>query len=62
MFYFDLKAKCDTYNVLVRPACDGLAWTYYQAVKAFGSVTVSSEQLVYYAQLKAQALATASAN
>jgi hypothetical protein len=62
MFYFDLKAKCDTYNVLVRPACDGLAWTYYQAVKAFGSVTVSSEQLAYYAQLKAQALATASAN
>jgi hypothetical protein len=38
MFYNDLKRKCATYNVLVRPACDSLAWTYYQAVKVFGSV------------------------
>ena len=62
MFYFDLKAKCDTYNVLVRPACDGLAWTYYQAVKAFGSISVSSEQLAYYARMKAAATGVPSAS
>jgi phospholipase A2-like protein len=38
MFYFDLKAKCNTYNVFVRPACLSLAWTYYQAVSTFGSL------------------------
>jgi len=38
MLYFDLKAKCATYNVFVRPSCTSLAWTYYQAVKAFGGV------------------------
>lgn len=39
-FYEDLKRKCATYNALVRPACTSLAWTYYQAVKNFGSVVV----------------------
>jgi len=38
MFYADLKRKCATYNAAVRPACTSLAWTYYQAVKAFGSL------------------------
>jgi hypothetical protein len=38
MFYFDLKTKCATYNIFVRPSCYSLAWTYYQAVKTFGSV------------------------
>ena len=37
MFYNDLKNKCSTYNAFVRPACLSLAYTYYQAVKAFGS-------------------------
>lgn len=37
-FYADLKRKCATYNSLVRPACTSLAWTYYQAVKMFGSL------------------------
>jgi len=36
--YFDLRAKCATYNVFVRPSCYSLAWTYYQAVKQFGSL------------------------
>jgi hypothetical protein len=36
-FYFDLRAKCATYNVFVRPACYGFAWSYYQAARAFGS-------------------------
>ena len=37
-FYFDLRAKCATYNVFVRRACYSLAWTYYQAVQAFGGL------------------------
>lgn len=38
MLYADLKRKCATYNVLLRPACNALAWVYYEAVSAFGSV------------------------
>ena len=38
MFYADLKRVCATYSSLVQPACNALAWTYYQAVKAFGSL------------------------
>ncbi|MEH1099985.1 phospholipase [Micromonospora sp. CPCC 205561] len=37
-FYADLKRVCATYNTAVRPACTSLAWTYYQAVRAFGSL------------------------
>jgi hypothetical protein len=44
-FYEDLKRKCATYNAFVRPACYSLAWTYYQAVKAFGSIAVSKADL-----------------
>ena len=36
-FYEDLKRKCATYSSAVRPACISLAWTYYQAVKVFGT-------------------------
>jgi len=39
-FYEDLKRKCATYNFFVRPACYSLAWTYYNAVKAFGGNAV----------------------
>lgn len=52
-FYADLKRKCATYNAAVRPACDGLAWTYYQAVKAFGSIAVDQATLDHYAAVKA---------
>ena len=44
-FYYDLKAKCATYNVFVRPSCLSLAWTYYQAVVAFGALSVSQTDL-----------------
>ncbi|MFL6131114.1 MAG: phospholipase [Mycobacteriales bacterium] len=44
-FYEDMKRKCATYSVLVRPACYSLAWTYYQAVSAFGSLAVSQRDL-----------------
>jgi hypothetical protein len=50
-FYDDLKRRCGTYNVLVRPACYALAWTYYQAVKAFGSVLVGPADLARAAAL-----------
>ncbi|HEY2948233.1 MAG TPA: phospholipase [Micromonosporaceae bacterium] len=53
-FYEDLKRKCATYNVFVRPACYSLAWTYYQAVKSFGSVQVSQADLARAAKLKAE--------
>lgn len=36
-FYSDLKAKCATYNVVVRPACLSTAALYYQAVRSFGA-------------------------
>jgi phospholipase A2-like protein len=44
-FYEDLKRKCATYNIVVRPACYSLAWTYYQAVHNFGSVVATKADL-----------------
>jgi hypothetical protein len=44
-FYFDLKKKCATYNVFVRPACLSLAWSYYEAVHLFGNLAVSQKDL-----------------
>ncbi|MFB7497930.1 phospholipase [Streptomyces sp. NPDC056161] len=35
-FYEDLKRVCAGYGGATRTACDGTAWTYYQAVKALG--------------------------
>ncbi|KUM73499.1 phospholipase [Streptomyces curacoi] len=35
-FYEDLKRVCAGYGGAVKSACDSTAWTYYQAVKAFG--------------------------
>jgi hypothetical protein len=37
-FYAHMRRVCKTYSSVVRPACYSLAWTYYQAVRAFGSV------------------------
>ncbi|MEU3242880.1 MULTISPECIES: phospholipase [unclassified Streptomyces] len=34
--YEDLKRVCLNYTGATKTACDGTAWTYYQAVKAFG--------------------------
>ncbi|MFE9200803.1 phospholipase [Micromonospora sp. NPDC007230] len=55
-FYEDLKRVCATYNSVVRPACTSLAWTYYQAVKNFGSVAaVKQADLDRAARIKADA-------
>jgi Prokaryotic phospholipase A2 len=35
-FYQDLLRVCDRYSGSTGSACDGLAWTYYQAVVIFG--------------------------
>ncbi|MCX4733319.1 phospholipase [Streptomyces sp. NBC_01363] len=35
-FYEDLKRVCDGYSGVSGTACDGTAWTYYQAVSVFG--------------------------
>ncbi len=35
-FYEDLKRVCAAYHGATRTACNSTAWTYYQAVKAFG--------------------------
>jgi hypothetical protein len=60
-FYFDLKAKCATYSVIVRPACYSLAWTYYQAVHNFGSLvpdrTALNRAASYQAALQRQGTA-----
>lgn len=60
-FYADLQTKCSTYNVFVRPACNSLAWTYYQAVKTFGNLAVSQSDLARAAKLKAQGLSAQAA-
>jgi hypothetical protein len=54
-FYADLRRKCATYSVIVRPACYSLAWTYYQAVALFGNLTVAKADLDRAATMKAQA-------
>lgn len=53
-FYADMKRKCATYNVFVRPACYSLAWTYYQAVRAFGATSITADQLAAAQRLKAE--------
>jgi hypothetical protein len=61
-FYFDLKQKCATYNSIVRPACLSLAWTYYQAVSIFGSISaVQQADIDKAAAIKQKAEAEASA-
>ncbi|WP_328367675.1 phospholipase [Streptomyces sp. NBC_00445] len=35
-FYEDLKRVCNSYSGSTKTACTSTAWTYYQAVKAFG--------------------------
>ncbi len=37
-FHADLRRRCDTYPTALRAACRSLAWTYYNAVRVFGSL------------------------
>jgi hypothetical protein len=45
MLYADLKRVCARYSGATAGACNSLAWTYYQAVRAFGSVLVTQADL-----------------
>jgi hypothetical protein len=58
-FYADLRRKCATYSSWTRPACNSLAWTYYQAVVRFGNVSIEKSALDRAATLKAQGEARA---
>lgn len=58
-FYEDLKRKCATYSVWVRASCYSLAWSYYEAVRAAGTLSVSQASLDHAAQLKAEGEARA---
>jgi hypothetical protein len=44
-FYFDLKRVCAGSSGIPKTTCDGLAWTYYQAVKQFGNLVVTEKQV-----------------
>ncbi|WP_103961194.1 phospholipase [Nonomuraea solani] len=44
-FLFDMRAVCAGYSGVSKRTCDGLAWTYYQAVRQFGDLAVSDEQI-----------------
>ncbi|MFF0200318.1 phospholipase [Streptomyces sp. NPDC005017] len=35
-FYEDLKRVCNNYSGATKTSCNSTAWTYYQAVRAFG--------------------------
>lgn len=61
-FYEDLKRVCATYNSAVRPACTSLAWTYYQAVRVFGSVVVDQAELAEAQRLMPDARSAAAAS
>ncbi|MFI7129678.1 phospholipase [Nonomuraea sp. NPDC050153] len=56
-FYYDMKQVCAKYSGVSKSTCNGLAWTYYQAVKEFGNLNVTKEQIrevQKQAQLSAQ--------
>jgi hypothetical protein len=42
-FYYDMKQVCARYTA--RTTCLSTAWTYYQAVKRFGSLVVEQSEL-----------------
>jgi hypothetical protein len=44
-FYFDMRQVCAGYSGVTKSTCDGLAWTYYQAVKQFGALNVTEAQI-----------------
>jgi len=44
-FYFDMRQVCAGYSTIPRATCNSLAWTYYQAVREFGSLVVTKEQI-----------------
>ena len=39
-FHAHMRRICKNYSSMVRPACYSVAWTYYQAVRIFGSLAM----------------------
>jgi len=50
-----MKQICATYSTIPRGTCNGLAWTYYQAVKQFGALNVTEAQIEQIRQTAEQA-------
>jgi hypothetical protein len=44
-FYADLKRRCATYAIVLRPVCTVLAWTYYKAARRYGAPKVSPAEV-----------------
>jgi phospholipase A2-like protein len=44
-FYADLKRQCATYMFVLRPVCNVLAWTYYQAARRYGAPKVTPTEV-----------------
>lgn len=55
-FYFDMKQVCAGYSGIPKATCNSLAWTYYQAVKNFGSIRVSKKQIKQIKQVEQAAI------
>jgi hypothetical protein len=54
VFYADMRRACAWYNRFIRPSCYAVAWVYYQAVRAFGSVAIQLADLEPAEELKAE--------
>ncbi|GAA0904800.1 phospholipase A2 [Virgisporangium aurantiacum] len=54
-FLADMLRVCDGEIPVVEQVCDGIAWTYYQAVVVFGAVVVSPEEIARFTNMRAQA-------
>jgi Prokaryotic phospholipase A2 len=44
-FYFDLKQVCARYSGVAKSTCLSLAWSYYNAVRRFGSLQVTEAEV-----------------
>jgi hypothetical protein len=44
-FYFDMREVCAGYSGVAKSTCNGLARTYYEAVRQFGALVVTDEQV-----------------
>lgn len=54
-FYFDMQQVCAGYSGISKSTCNGLAWTYYEAVKEFGNLNVTQAQIERVRQSAEQA-------
>jgi hypothetical protein len=60
-FYFDMKQVCAGYSSVLKATCNSLAWTYYQAVREFGTLNVTEAQIEQIRQTAERAAQNAEA-